>query len=134
MKVELGGTSSNFPHKTQTERTVMINLIEEAIMLEISKFNTEFSTQHTLGAISTYSMSRMASGVWQIVIFWKGKIVKGQKSRLHIELDAESETTKIAIDAMERLLIKAKGIPLREKLEAKNRKVKALNAPTPSGF
>ena len=74
------------------------NLIKDLVL---SKIKDE---EKSVGSISSYSMNRNASGVWSIIIFWRGKTKLKSKRQIHIELDRKPEIVKLAIDTMEELL------------------------------
>ena len=89
----------------------MKELLKELILSKISE------EDKTIGSIATFAIVRNASGIYSITIYWKGKIKKGDTSRLAIELDAIIDNAALALVLMEELIEEAKKITLEEKLK-----------------
>ena len=104
----------------------MKNLLKELLLSKIEK------EKKTVGSVSSYSLNRRANGTFQIIIFWSGRTVKGDKKEMHVELDHLSSTAKLAIEVFEEILAEAKSVSLETKL--KKQMAEEEESKIPGGF
>jgi len=73
--------------------------------------------EKTSGSIATYGIIRNASGIFSISIYWKGRIKKGESSRITFELDRNFETSLTAFKVLEEILLESHDENIIDKLK-----------------
>ena len=93
------------------------NAIKDLVLSKIKESNK------TIADISSYGIITQASGIFQITIFWRGKLVKGSKKSITMNLDANPETGFIALKVMMEILQEARSISFLDSYKKNNKSI-----------
>jgi len=74
---------------------------QKLLDLFMSKIKESVKTEQD---VSSYSLIRTGTGLWTMKIYWKGKAKSQIQASIVIRLNNDISATKLAIDAMEKII------------------------------
>lgn len=82
------------------------------------------SNKKTITDITSFSVIQKSNDIFCLYVWWTGKVEKGVKTKIEVELDTTSVVAKIAIDAMMELKAESKNVSLLSRIDEREKQEK----------